>query len=237
MLGFKDLEFSYPGYEPVIKNLSAEIADAEIVCLIGPSGCGKTTVLNLAGGFIKPTSGEVYDSGGRIESPGPSRLMVFQDSAQLFPWLNVKSNAAFPNSDHGLVDKLLKMVGLSDSADKYPAKLSGGMKQRVVIARALAGLPQTLLLDEPFTALDAPTRRGLQDMLLELNRETSVSMLFVTHDIREAVYLADRILVMRNQGVETIDVSGIPALRRCNGRRNEFSSEFVRLEREVYGLL
>ena len=160
--------------------------------------------------------------------------MVFQDSSQLFPWLTVRDNVLFPDRLAAeRADRLLELVGLSDSAGLYPARLSGGMKQRAVIARALATRPEVLLLDEPFTALDAPTRRGLQDMLLALNEKIGTSMLFVTHDIREAVYLADRLLIMTGTGVRELGIG----LERGPGRRDEFSDDFVKFEREVYAAI
>lgn len=233
VLKFDNAEFGYPGFPPVLTDFSAELYAGEIVCVIGASGCGKSTMLNLAGGFLPPGSGSVTDKRGEVTAPSPERIMVFQDSAQLFPWLTVSANCAFSGASADQVENLLSMVGLADATEKYPTQLSGGMKQRAVIARALAGSPEILLLDEPFTALDAPTRRGLQDMLLELNRELAVSMLFVTHDIREAVYLADRIMVMTADGVEMIEI----VLERGAGKRDEFSDDFVQVEREVYSAI
>ncbi|HAK47462.1 MAG TPA: sulfonate ABC transporter ATP-binding protein [Spirochaeta sp.] len=231
VLHFNDVSFGYPGYPPdILSGLTASLYSGEIVCVIGPSGCGKSTMLNLAGGFLKPSVGTLSDGRGEVNSPAPERIMVFQDSDQLFPWLTVAANAAFPDAPEKRVSQLLSMLGLSDAAELYPAQLSGGMKQRAVIARALAGSPEILLLDEPFTALDAPTRRGLQDTLLDLNAEFEVSMLFVTHDIREAVYLADRIMVMTSEGVDMLDIE----LERGAGMRDEFSDEFVAIEREIY---
>ena len=231
VLSFRNVVFGYAGYAPVIEDFSASLREGEIVCVIGASGCGKTTLLNLAGGFLMPDCGEVYDRHGIVEAPSPSRVMVFQDSSQLFPWLTVMDNVLFPDRTASeRAERLLRLVGLSNAAGFYPSCLSGGMKQRAVIARALAPAPEVLLLDEPFTALDAPTRRGLQDMLLELNEETGTSMLFVTHDIREAVYLSDRLLIMTESGVKKMEIS----LDRGPGRRDEFSDKFVQLERRVF---
>lgn len=237
VLSFTDVDFSYPGYSKVITGLSAQLKMGEIVCVTGASGCGKSTLLNLAGGFLLPDSGSVTDTEGIVNGPKSNRIMVFQDSAQLFPWLTVRANVSFQYADDERADALLEMVGLSDAADQYPARLSGGMKQRAVIARALAGSPDILLLDEPFTALDAPTRRGLQDMLLELNVQLGVSMLFVTHDIREAVYLSDRIIIMKKNGTEVIPVTGRTGIKRGPGMRDEFSEDFVKIERELVSLI
>ncbi len=247
ILSFSGVDFEYPGYPPVIKGFSAGLKEGEIVCVTGASGCGKSTLLNLAGGFLLPGSGVITDRHGQVSAPSPSRVMVFQDSAQLFTWLTVRNNVLFPF--HALTDRkekksghadagkraesLLEIVGLSDAADLYPAQLSGGMKQRAVIARALASDPEILLLDEPFTALDAPTRRGLQDLLLDLNSRLGTSMLFVTHDIREAVYLADRVLIITEKGVEQLEVG----LERGPGKRDEFSDEFVRIERRIFAAI
>ena len=236
-LSFSDVSFSYPGGERILSGFSAEILDGEIVCIIGASGCGKTTLLNLAGGFLFPDSGEVTDAAGRVRCPSRTRIVVFQDDAQLFPWLTVSANASFPDSDPLHASELLDMVGLRGAAAMYPSQLSGGMKQRTVIARALAGRPQMLLLDEPFTALDAPTRRGLQNLLLDLNAGLGVSMLFVTHDIREAVYLADRIIVMTPAGPDELNVKASLGAASETGRRDEFSDDFVALERRVFRLV
>jgi len=242
VLQFDNVSYGYPGFKPVIADFSASLSSGEIVCLIGSSGCGKTTLLNLAGGFLNPGQGRVLDKNNIAVSSSPERVMVFQDGAQLFPWLTAVGNVMFPMKplyceDRAVckkrADELLKLVGLPQAASLYPAQMSGGMKQRAVIARALASAPEILLLDEPFTALDAPTRRGLQNTLLELNAELKVSMLFVTHDIREAVYLADRLLIMGQDAVKEMPVG----LERGTGARNEFSDEFVAIEREVYNLI
>jgi len=247
VLRFDGISFGYPGYPPVLENFSAELYQGEIVCIIGASGCGKTTLLNLAGGFLKADDGTVFDSGGAVENPHRDRIMVFQDSSQLFPWLTVRKNVMFPVSG-GILKKtgntadktalrMLELVGLSDAADLYPARLSGGMKQRAVIARALSAGPELLLLDEPFTALDAPTRRGLQNLLIDINLELGVSMMFVTHDIREAVYIADRILIMTPGCVNELKLGPEKGLERRGRKRDEFSDEFVAVEREIFAAI
>ena len=242
LLELDDISFGYPGGELILSGLTTSLSSSEIVCVIGQSGCGKTTLLNIAGGFILPSSGTVRFNGADNHPPDIKRVMVFQDGNQLFPWLRTEGNVMFPmsfaeggnkmSSDERResAGRLLSLVGLSDAADFYPATLSGGMKQRAVIARALATRPELLLLDEPFTALDAPTRRSLQNMLLELRDELGVSMLFVTHDIREAVYLSDRLLIMTPGGTISMQVD------LCK-ERDEFSDEFVKVEREVYRLI
>jgi NitT/TauT family transport system ATP-binding protein len=173
----------------------------EFVCLIGASGCGKSTLLRIVAGFEKPTSGDVRVYDAPITGPGSDRGMVFQDYA-LFPWLTVRDNIAFGPRQKGVkdardtADRYVDMVGLAQFADRYPYQLSGGMKQRVAIARVLANEANILLMDEPFGALDALTREQLQDELLEIWARTKVTILFVTHSVEEATLLADRVVVM-----------------------------------------
>jgi ABC-type nitrate/sulfonate/bicarbonate transport system ATPase subunit len=177
------------------------VTKGEFVCLIGASGCGKSTLLRIIAGFEAPTSGDVRVYDAPITGPGSDRGMVFQDYA-LFPWMTVRQNIAFGPVQKGLKDaqdiaaKYLEMVGLSKFADRFPYQLSGGMKQRVAIARVLANEANVLLMDEPFGALDALTREQLQDELLEIWARTQVTILFVTHSVEEATLLADRVVVM-----------------------------------------
>jgi ABC-type nitrate/sulfonate/bicarbonate transport system ATPase subunit len=177
------------------------INKGEFVCLIGASGCGKSTLLRIIAGFEQPTSGDVRVYDAPITGPGSDRGMVFQDYA-LFPWMTVRQNIAFGPKQKGLKDagdiaaKYLEMVGLTKFADRYPYQLSGGMKQRVAIARVLANEAHILLMDEPFGALDALTREQLQDELLEIWARTHVTILFVTHSVEEATLLSDRVVVM-----------------------------------------
>lgn len=179
------------------------IAVGQFVCLIGASGCGKSTLLRIVAGFDEPTTGTVRVDGRPITGPGSDRGMVFQDYA-LFPWMTVRQNIAFGPRQRGLpkgevadiVDDFLKLVGLTRFADRFPSQLSGGMKQRVAIARVLANNASMLLMDEPFGALDALTREQLQGELLQIWARTHVSIIFVTHSVEEAVLLADRVVVM-----------------------------------------
>jgi NitT/TauT family transport system ATP-binding protein len=186
-----------------LDGIDLDVAKRELVCLLGPSGCGKSTLLNAVAGFVLPTSGEIIAAGRRVTRPGPDRGMVFQEYA-LFPWMTVRSNIAF-----GLemrkegkaqiarkVETLLGKLQLGEFADRFPKDLSGGMRQRVAIARLLALDSPILLMDEPFGALDALTRRKLQDELLRIWSELEKTILFVTHSIEESIYLADRIVVM-----------------------------------------
>jgi len=186
-----------------LSDASLAIAKGEFVCLIGASGCGKSTLLRIMAGFEQPSSGQALMRGKPIEGPDPSRGMVFQDYA-LFPWLSVRENIAFGPIARGLasseikatVEKFIELVGLQNFANAYPHQLSGGMKQRVAIARVLANDAELVLMDEPFGALDAMTRERLQDELLEIWQRTQLTVVFVTHSVEEAIFLADRVVVM-----------------------------------------
>ena len=186
-----------------LKDIDLEIPQGQFVCLLGPSGCGKSTLLNALAGFAPPSSGRIVVDGKPVEAPGPERGMVFQEYA-LFPWMTVADNVAFGLQIKGLpkaeiaatVARLLKMLSLGDFGNRFPKDLSGGMRQRVAIARVLALDSPIMLMDEPFGALDALTRRNLQDELLRIWSELKKTIIFVTHSIEEAIYLADRIVVM-----------------------------------------
>jgi NitT/TauT family transport system ATP-binding protein len=179
------------------------VRKGEFLCLIGASGCGKSTLLRIVAGFEQPSAGEVLMWGKPVTGPGPDRGMVFQDYG-LFPWLTVRQNIGFGPAARGqtkaavkeTVDRFVDIVGLAKFADAFPHQLSGGMKQRVAIARVLANDAEVLLMDEPFGALDAMTRERLQEELLDLWRKTRLTVLFVTHSIEEAIYLSDRVVVM-----------------------------------------
>ncbi len=186
-----------------LSDASLTIAKGEFVCLIGASGCGKSTLLRIMAGFEQPSSGQALMWDKPIEGPDPSRGMVFQDYA-LFPWLSVRDNIGFGPASRGLgksevkdaVDRFVELVGLQKFASAYPHQLSGGMKQRVAIARVLANDAELVLMDEPFGALDAMTRERLQDELLDIWQRTKLTVVFVTHSIEEAIFLADRVVVM-----------------------------------------
>ncbi|MGL4284050.1 ABC transporter ATP-binding protein [Eubacterium aggregans] len=191
------------GSPPVLENINLEIKQGELGCLLGPSGCGKSTLLNIVAGFIKAEEGSVRIEGEVVTAPAINRLVIFQDYG-LLPWRTVGQNVALGlevkkvtrAEQNIMITKYLKMVGLEDARDKFPHQLSGGMQQRAAIARALAVQPEILLMDDPFGALDAITRMKLQEDILTLCRETGITILFVTHDIDEAVYLADRIVIL-----------------------------------------
>lgn len=186
-----------------LHDVSLDVAAGEFACLIGPSGCGKTTLLHLLAGFLQPTDGAVRFHGEAVERPGPERGVVFQEYA-LFPWMTARQNVEFglraqsvdaPQRRHRAL-MALERVGLAASADRYPHELSGGMRERIAVARSLVVEPKVLLMDEPFAAVDAMTRAALQQDLLRLWQETGVSVLFVTHNIDEAIFLAQRVVVM-----------------------------------------
>ncbi|MFE7972800.1 ABC transporter ATP-binding protein [Streptomyces shenzhenensis] len=188
-----------------VRDLSLTVAAGELVCLVGPSGCGKTTLLKCVGGLLAATAGEVLLEGRRVTGPPPGMAFVFQEYGRsLFPWLRVGANVELPLKQKGLagarrrelVADALESVGLADAAGAYPWQLSGGMQQRVAIARALAYEPRVLLMDEPFAAVDAQTRADLEDLVRGLWRERGMTILFVTHDIDEAVYLGERVVVL-----------------------------------------
>jgi NitT/TauT family transport system ATP-binding protein len=186
-----------------VDNLSLDVYDREFLSIVGPSGCGKSTLLRVVAGLIEPTSGDILLDGRFIKGPGADRGMVFQ-SYTLFPWLTVKGNVEFgprlkglPSSERArLAQDYLEMVGLKGFENSYPKELSGGMMQRVAIARALANDPEVLLMDEPFGALDAQTRTIMQELLVNLWQRTPKTIIFVTHDIDEALFISDRVYIM-----------------------------------------
>ena len=187
----------------VLSEINITVPGGEFCCILGPSGCGKTTLLNLIAGFIKPSSGRILFNGIPVTAPGPERGVVFQD-ATLFPWLTARQNVEFGLRQRGLkkddrfhtADAYLKMVGMSGHADAFPHTLSGGMRQRIAIARVLALEPSALLMDEPFSSLDTNSRERLQDELLRVWEAQRRTLIYVTHSVEEAVYLADRVIIM-----------------------------------------
>ena len=206
-----------------LDGIQLEVSQGELVCLLGPSGCGKSTLLNILAGFERASEGSVDFEGAPVRGAGRDRVMFFQDAgAALLPWLSVEENVRFalrvrklPKSDWpAIIDKYLAMVGLQEHRRKFPSQLSGGMRQRLQIARALAVEPKVLLMDEPFGALDALTRRRMHGFLLEIWQRTGKTIVFVTHDIAEAVALADRICVMSvGPGSRITEVIAVPLAR------------------------
>ncbi len=192
------------GRVPGVRDVSFSMQPSEFLCIVGPSGCGKSTLLNIIAGFLKPVAGEIRIGGKAVNGHGLDRGVVFQDFAQLFPWRTALGNVSFglemkgvPKAEREQIAlKQLQLVKLEKFANAYPHHLSGGMQQRVAIARALAYNPAVLLMDEPFAALDALTRDEMQRLLAEVWRETRKTVIYVTHNVAEAVYLADRVIVM-----------------------------------------
>lgn len=185
----------------VLQNINMQVGHGEVVCVLGPSGCGKSTLLNVLAGFTPPNRGSALKDGEAITIPGPDRAMVFQDDA-LFPWLTARQNIEFgPGCRRDAarlaeVDNYIEMVGLRGFDDFRPCQLSGGMKQRIALARAMVNHAEVLLLDEPFGSLDAQTRETMQELLLAVHERLRPSIVFVTHDIEEAAFLGDRVLIM-----------------------------------------
>ena len=227
-LEVKDLTKIYHsqnGDVTAIDHVNLQVEESEFVMIVGPSGCGKTTLINMIGGLDEATSGQVILDGKKIEGPGPDRGMVFQGYS-LFPWLTVLKNVEFgmkmrkvPAEERTRkAMEYIKLVGLEGFENALPKQLSGGMKQRVAIARTLANEPEMLLMDEPFGALDAQTRVVMQELLAKISRETRTTILFITHDIDEAVLLGDRIYVMsRRPGtIREVITSSLPAERNHN---------------------
>ena len=219
-----------------------EVRAADRFVLLGPSGCGKSTLLKAVAGFIEPVEGEIRLNGRRVEGPGPDRMMVFQEFDQLLPWKTVRQNVLFPMQRTGRfpraevadrADRFIDKVGLRRFADAHPHMLSGGMKQRVAIARAMAMEPEILLMDEPFAALDALTRREMQEELLQLWDEARFTVLFVTHSIEEAILVGSRILVLTPHPGRVraeLDAGGF-------GAGSQDSQEFRALDRRIRDLL
>ena len=226
-----------------LHELSFDIHRREFITVIGPSGCGKTTLIRILAGLDFPTSGQVLLKGKKVDGPSAEQGMVFQDYT-LFPWLTVKKNVMFGLEVKGVgrmraeaeASEWLEMVGLSKFAEVYPSQLSGGMKQRVAIARSLANQPEILLLDEPFGALDAQTRSFMQAYLLSIWRNVDVTIFFVTHDLDEAIYLSDRILVLRANPGEIDELIEVPVPRPRDP--NQFlSPEFLATKKRLEELI
>jgi len=249
MLEVTDVSHRF-GTEPrahtAVDSVSFTVGEGDLVCIVGPSGCGKSTLLRCVAGLVRPTSGTVRLHGDPVVGVPPDLAVVFQDySRSLFPWLTVLGNVQFPLHSRGLTrsgrkaraTEALDWVGLSGTDRKYPWQLSGGMQQRVALARALAYRPALLLMDEPFASVDAQTRADLEDLLLRVRREHKSTILLVTHDIDESVYLGDRVLVLSGApGTVIADLTvNLPSERDQISTRA--SDEFVKLRAETARLL
>ena len=225
------------GRVPGVADVSFGIEPSEFLCIVGPSGCGKSTLLNMIAGFLKPTGGEIRIGGKPVAGSGLDRGVVFQDFAQLFPWRTALGNVAFGLEMKGmaklereaLARRQLALVKLDRFADSYPHHLSGGMQQRVAIARALAYNPAVLLMDEPFAALDALTRDEMQRLLAEVWRDTRKTVVYVTHNVAEAVYLAYRVVVMTpHPGTVKLELPS-----RLTRPRDPLSLAFIEHQKEL----
>ena len=238
----RNITFEYDSAEHsviALRDVSFTVGDSEFVCVVGQSGCGKTTMLNIIAGFLRPTKGEILMGGKAITGKGFDRGIVFQDFAQLFPWRTAQRNVEFGLEMKGIPReerteialRFLRLVNLEKFARSYPHELSGGMQQRVAIARALAYNPAVLLMDEPFAALDALTREEMQRFLVDVWRETKKTVIYVTHNVAEAVYLADRIVILTpHPGTVKAQVRiGVPR------PRDTLSVEFLEYQKEVVG--
>jgi NitT/TauT family transport system ATP-binding protein len=229
-----------------LEDVSFTVADGEFVCVVGPSGCGKTTLLKCIAGLLAPTRGEVLLRGRRVVEPPAELALVFQEySRSLMPWSTVRNNVLLPLRHKGLsrserrrlVEESLESVGLTRFIDHYPWQLSGGMQQRVAIARALAYQPTILLMDEPFASVDAQTRGDLEDLILRVRDEYRITILFVTHDIDESVYLADRVVVLTQAPTEVKEIVPVDLERPRDQITTKELPEFVHLRGHVYRLI
>jgi NitT/TauT family transport system ATP-binding protein len=225
---------------PVLESVNFRVEPGEFVCLLGPSGCGKSTILNVIAGFIKPTQGFVYVDQQLVKQPGADRGFVFQQYS-LLPWKTTYENVAFGLKIKGtpkaecreMVESYLNRVGLYKYRNAYPHQLSGGMQQRASIVRALVNSPSVLLMDEPFAALDAQTRHMMQELLLQIWSDLKITVIFVTHDIEEAIFLADRVLVMGVRPGRIVDDIAIP-IQRPRSIDCLMTNEFIQLHRRIF---
>ncbi len=234
MLHVEHLNKRY-GATEAIHDVSFDVTDGELVCVVGPSGCGKTTLLKCISGLLEPTSGSVRNDG--------TLALVFQEySRSLFPWMTVRQNVAFPlrrkkmdkREVRTIVEQTLTSVGLGNTLDRYPWQLSGGMQQRVAIARALAFKPQLLLMDEPFASVDAQTRADLEDLVLQVRRDYKVTIVFVTHDIDESVYLSDRIVVLGPSPTSVQEIVEVPLGQPRDQVQTKERPEFAHLRAHIW---
>lgn len=238
------------GGRRIINDLDFSIEKGSFVCVVGPSGCGKTTLLRLLSGLVKPSFGEVLRAGEKVTGPSRDVAIVFQDySKALLPWRNVAGNVSLAleamkvprGARPDRIKELLAKVGLTNHAEKYPSQLSGGMQQRLQIARCLAQEPSVLLMDEPFGALDAMTRQALQDEVAKLVEESGSTVMFITHDLEEAIYLGDRVIALRpnpGRNVSSLAQSiAIPLPRPRDQLTTRENTEFLRLRRELFDFI
>lgn len=242
ILNVKNISKAYTGVAPILRDLSFSVEGGHFTAVVGPSGCGKTTLLRSIASLLQPDSGEVLHRGQQFAEPPPWLSIVFQDyNRSLFPWLSVRQNVAFGLRDRrkvdGRVDEALAAVGLAHAADLYPWQLSGGMQQRCALARSIVLTPQLLLLDEPFASLDAQIRIDLQDLVMRITREMSLSTILVTHDIDEAVFMADRIVVLSTRPASVVEEIAVDLPYPRDQLSTKESPEFMQLRHHVYSLV
>lgn len=238
--------YSKSGTVLALADVSFTVQDNEFICVVGPSGAGKTTLLKILSGLLAPTSGQIVLDGTPVDGPPEQMALVFQDySRSLYPWMRVAENVAFPlksriknkSERDSAVAEAIRSVGLQGFEKSYPWQLSGGMQQRVAIARALAYRPDILLMDEPFASVDAQTRSGLEDLVLELRRRYNMTILFVTHDIDEAVYLADRVVILTNRPTRVHEIMTIPFGSDRDQITTKEKPEFVHMRSHAYSAI
>jgi NitT/TauT family transport system ATP-binding protein len=242
MLRIENLAKAYDEVQ-AIADIGFEVSEREFVCVVGPSGCGKTTLLKCMSGLLAPTAGQVLLDGRRITRPPEEMALVFQEySRSLMPWMSVRSNVTLPLRHKKLdkaertrlVEEAVEAVGLTRFIDSFPWQLSGGMQQRVAIARALAYQPQILLMDEPFASVDAQTRADLEDLVLEVRRQYGVTIVFVTHDIDESVYLSDRVVVLTPSPTTVQEILEVDLPEPRDQVRTKELPEFAHLRAHVW---
>ncbi len=232
-LELRQLTKSYGG-NTLFEQLNLAIESREFISLIGRSGLGKSTLLNIMGSFLHPDQGEVYLDGKRVEKPDLDRIMIFQTFDQLFPWKTVEENILFPikhSQREGLdLSIILERLELADVRNHYPHQLSGGMKQRVALGRAIITRPGVLLMDEPFGSLDITTRRAMQELLIDIWQEFGITIIFVTHDVSEAIKLGNKILILTDKNLKEID-------NRLQRPRIETNIDFQNFQQEIINLI
>jgi NitT/TauT family transport system ATP-binding protein len=247
-ISFQQVAVDFPtanGPMRVLDGVNFDIHNGEFVSIIGPSGCGKTTMMNIVGGFVQPTQGSVLLDGRPITGPGPDRGVIFQEYG-VFPWLTVRQNIAFglklaackadPRQRDDTVQRYLSLMGLKDFADHFPKHLSGGMRQRLALARAYAVKPEFLLMDEPFGALDAQTRAAMQDLLLQVLQTEDKTVLLITHSVEEALYLSSRIVVVTARPARIRTIIDVPFGYPRSDKVHE-SPEFGALRAQIRSLV
>jgi NitT/TauT family transport system ATP-binding protein len=249
VLEVRDLGFTYGRGRDAIQavdGLSLVVREHEFCCVVGPSGAGKTTLLKIIAGLLPPTRGEVVVEGKQVRQPPPGLAMVFQEyTRSLMPWLSVRRNVSFPLAARGVpkdeqarrAHAALAEVGLAEFEDKYPWQLSGGMQQRVAIARAVAYQPSVLLMDEPFASVDAQVRADLEDLMLRVQKNTGVTVLFVTHDIDEAVYLGERVVILSHRPTRVRTELEVPLAYPRDQLTTRALPEFVELRTQVLAMI